>query len=265
MKSKIYFGHVQHNRLKPKINKFKYGIFMMYLDLDELPTLFDRFLLWSVDKVNLASFKSKNYLIESNSQNICNSDSIKSGVRNEVEKQTGALHKGPIRMLTHLSYFGYCFNPVTFYYCFNESGQSVDFIVAQINNTPWDERYCYVIDNRHSSINESSQRNSVESAFDKQFHVSPFLPMNMQYFWRFTQPGEQLSVYMKNTQEKEKIFDVTLRLKSQEITTTSLAKALIKFPLMTWQVVLKIYWQSLILVLKKIPFFVNPTTENSSK
>jgi uncharacterized protein len=247
-------------------------MFMMYLDLDELPTLFDRFLLWSKDKTNFASFKTKNYLVAEASDNNSDSDSdsdshnnrIKNGVRNEIEQQRGVIHKGPIRMLTHLSYFGYCFNPVTFYYCFDESDERVDFIVAQINNTPWGERYCYVIDNKNainkSTTNGKAQKKSVESHFDKAFHVSPFLPMDMQYSWRFSEPAEKLSVYMKNTQENEKFFDVSLNLKAKPITSVNLAKALIKFPLMTLQVIFKIYWQSLVLWLKKVPFYESPST-----
>ena len=171
-------------------------------------------------------------------------------------------------MLTHLSYFGYCFNPVTFYYCFDESDQRVDFVVSQINNTPWDERYSYVIDDRKNEVEETRQtqkpQKAVESQFHKAFHVSPFLPMDMQYFWRFSKPGKKLSVYMKNTQKKDKVFDVTLTLKSRPITSFNLAKALITFPLMTWQVLVKIYWQSLILWLKKVPFYDNPSSRKNS-
>jgi DUF1365 family protein len=261
MKSKIYVGHVQHSRMKPKNNSFKYGLFMMYIDLDELPTLFERFFFWSKDKANLASFKSENYL--------CDKDhDIKNGVRNLIKEQLEVTHVGPIRMLTHLSYFGYCFNPVTFYYCFDECGENVEFVVSQINNTPWNERYSYVIDNRLGSKlpNGKNKKSSpIESHFDKKFHVSPFLPMDMQYFWRFSSPAEKLSVYMKNTQQREKVFDVTLLLKAKPITSMTLAKALIRFPLMTWQVVFNIYWQSLVLWLKKIPFHDNPTTSNQQK
>jgi len=236
-------------------------MFMMYLDLDELPTLFDRFLLWSKDKSNFASFKSKNYLVDKNND-------LKNGVRQEIKKQTGAIHKGPVRMLTHLSYFGYCFNPVSFYYCFDESDSKVEFIVSQINNTPWDERFSYVIDNRkekivhQDSVADGKISNPIERNFDKAFHVSPFLPMDMQYLWRFSPPGKKLSVYMKNMQKEKKVFDVTLNLRAKPITSMNLAKALFRFPLMTWQVVFKIYWQSLILWLKKTPFYDNPKTSN---
>ena len=255
MKSKIFTGRVRHRRFTPKKNEFQYNIFMLYLDLDELPTLFDRFWLWSLNKANVASFHTKKYLADENS---C----IKTGVKNEVESQLGVIPKGPIRLLTHLAYFGYCFNPVSFYYCFNEDDETLDFIVAQINNTPWNERYCYVLDNRPSDISNKTSK-VVRSEFEKKFHVSPFLPMDMQYFWRFNTPDNKLAVYMKNTQEEVTCFDVNLSLKSKEINALNLCAALVKFPLMTWQVVFGIYWQSLKLWLRKIPFYDHPDSHSA--
>jgi len=255
MNSKIYFGRVQHRRFQPKSHEFSYGMFMLYLDLDELPTIFDRFWLWSKDKANLASFRTSDYFCDENG-------SIKQAVIREVESQCGYTPKGPIRMLTHMRYFGYCFNPVSFYYCFDEQGEHLDFVVAEINNTPWDQRYRYVLDNRKSETNNAQ---AVTADFEKLFHVSPFLPMDMQYSWRFNQPGEKLSVFMKNTQQGNKFFDATLLLEAREINSASLAKALIQFPLMTWKVAFGIYWQALRLWLKKVPFYDNPHSQDDKK
>jgi uncharacterized protein len=249
MHSKLYIGNVQHNRFSPKVNCFKYQLFMMYIDLDELPTLFNRFIFWSKDRFNLASFKTSNYLADNNG---C----IKNGVRAEIKSQTGLQHQGPIRMLTHLSYFGFCFNPVTFYYCFDKQDKRVEFVVAQINNTPWDERYSYVIQN--------NDEDKIAKSFDKAFHVSPFLPMDMRYFWKFGQPKQKLDVYMKNTQQDKKIFDVVLRLKSKPLNSKNLALILFRFPFMTFKVVGAIYWQSLILWLKRIPFYSHPKLQQNT-
>lgn len=228
---------------------------MLYIDLDELPSLFDRFWLWSKDKKNFASFRSSDYFVDGNG-------SIKNAVIEEVKSQCGVSPKGPIRMLSHLRYFGYCFNPVSFYYCFDEEDKHVDFIVAEINNTPWDQRFRYVLDNRRS---EPNQKQAVIAEFEKIFHVSPFLPMDMQYFWRFNKPGEKLSVFMKNTKEGKKFFDATLLLEAREINSKNMAKALIQFPLMTWQVTFGIYWQALKLWLKRIPFYDNPHAQDETK
>ncbi|MCW8999212.1 MAG: DUF1365 domain-containing protein, partial [Kangiellaceae bacterium] len=184
MKSKIYFGHIQHRRFKPKPHSFKYRICMFYIDLDELPNLFEHYWMWSLDKNNLAGFRSKDYLHQNGS--------VKAGVKSAIEQKFGVLHQGPIRMLTHLRYFGHCFNPVTFYYCFNEQGTQVDFLLAQINNTPWDERFTYIFDNRQGEL-ENNGSNSIRMNFAKEFHVSPFLPMNMQCDWRFLIPNDNLT------------------------------------------------------------------------
>jgi len=220
---------------------------MLYLDLDELPWLFRRFWFWSKDKVNIACFLSKDYIGGSDGD-------IKSEVYNAVEKEHHVRPNGPVRMLTHLRYFGHCFNPVTIYYCFDRNGEKVTFIVAEIDNTPWGQRFRYVLDNRQN------ETELVESRFDKAFHVSPFLPMDMQYYWRFSSPEENLSVVMQNFKDQQKVFDACLVLKARPINSLNLAQALIQHPLMSWKVTLGIYWQALRLWLKRIPFFSNPHT-----
>ncbi len=252
MFSKIYFGNVLHRRFKPHKHEFTYKMFMLYIDLDELPFLFSRFWFWSTNRANIASFKNKNYLCDENGD-------IKNAVKLEVKKQFDVVPQGPIRMLTHLSYFGYCFNPVSFYYCFDEQGKTIEFVVAQINNTPWNERFCYVLDNRKSDQVEGDASNTtIESFFDKEFHVSPFFPMDMQYQWRLTQPNEKLNINMLNYKLDEKHFNVSLSLCAKPINSFNLAKALLTFPFMTLKVAFAIYWQSLRLWLKKTPFYDHP-------
>jgi len=217
---------------------------MAYLDLDELDTVFKGRWFWSTTSSALASFKRKDYIGDP-------SITIKQAVNNLVKQETGNLPQGPIRVLTHLRYFGYVFNPVTFYYCFDKTGNNVETIVAEITNTPWKERHSYVLSNNSENIKLRFQ-------FDKIFHVSPFMHMNMQYDWRFTKPASSLNVHMINHDDNKKVFDATLRLKRKEICFSTCASALALFPFMTLKVVSGIYWQAFRLYLKRIPFYTHP-------
>ncbi len=220
-------------------------MFMMYLDLAELPELFDGTPCWSARRRALAWFKRADYLGPANVP-------LDHAVRDLVEARTGARPKGPIRLLTHLRYFGYCMNPVSFYYCFDESGATLETIVAEITNTPWKERHQYVL-----PVADAAARLK-RFGFDKDFHVSPFLPMDMQYRWSFNQPEDRLFVHMQNHRNGEQMFDATLALKHQPVSTFRLLCILATFPLMTLKVIAAIHWQALRLWVKRTPVFDHP-------
>jgi DUF1365 family protein len=221
---------------------------MMYLDLAELPTLFARRLLWSAYSVNLAYFRRRDHLGDPHVP-------LERAVRHLVEEKTGVQPVGPIRLLTHLRYFGYCFNPVSFYYCYDHSAQQVEAIVAEVHNMPWLEEHCYIFS---EAQNESPTPGFKRFQFAKAFHVSPFMPMEIWYDWRFKDPGESLNVHFMNYSQDSKIFDATLTLKRQEITPRNLAHVLLAYPPMTLKVVTMIHWQALRLWLKGARFYVHP-------
>lgn len=254
-KSCLYVGQVRHRRFTPRAHEFSYKLFLVYLDLTELPTVFDRFWLWSMEKANIASFRRRDHL--------GNKDlPLDISVRDHIETETGLRPEGPIRLLTHMSYFGFRFNPVSFYYCYDKEDDQLEFIVAEVNNTPWGEQYCYVLDSRDNQSSNSKTGNKLHRYFEKKrFHVSPFMPMDMRYDWRFSTPGVSLSVHMENHKHDEKVFDATLNLKQRQITQKNLAITLIQFPLVTMKVVAAIYYQALRLWLKKIPFVNHPKVE----
>jgi DUF1365 family protein len=245
MNSRIYKGWVRHRRVAPTQNRFRYRMFMLYLDLAELPALFDGTPFWSARRAAPARFKRSDYL---GPQDL----PLDQAVRDLVERHRGVRPSGPIRLLTHLRYFGYCMNPVSLYYCFDAAGQTLETIVAEITNTPWGERHQYVLP--CAARGSATQR----FEFDKDFHVSPFMPMAMQYHWFFNEPGERLLVHMQNFLDGGQVFDATLALRRQPLTSSALVGCLAAYPLMTLKVIAAIHWQALRLWWKKTPFFAHP-------
>jgi uncharacterized protein len=251
MRSCLYSGRVRHRRhgggADPVSNAFEYRLFLLYLDLDELDRAFVGRWLWSTRRPALAWFRRADHLGDP-------ARPLADALRELVEHSTGRRPAGPIRLLTHLRYFGHCFNPVSFYYCYDAAGEQVETIVAEVSNTPWGERHCYVLPRGAARLRGGAQ----EFELDKVFHVSPFLPMQTRYHWRFSEPGERLGVYMRNEQQGRRAFDATLDLERQEITGRTLAAALLRFPFMTLRVVALIYWQALRLWLKRAVFHPHP-------
>ncbi len=246
LRSAIYTGTVRHRRRAPARNDFTYRIGLLYLDLDELPELFRRRALWSASRPNLAWFRRSDYLGDPRIP-------LDVAVRDEVEQQTGRRPTGPIRVLTQLRTFGYLFNPVSFYYCFDPSGERVEFIVAEITNTPWQERHSYVLDARGQSDAER-----LEWTFAKSFHVSPFFDMDQTYRWRCSPPGEQLRISMQNLEGDEVVFSATLELERRPWSARNLLRLLWRYPAQPLRMHLAIYWQAARLWWKRTPFFTHP-------
>jgi len=248
MRSCIYEGYVRHRRFRPVRNEFRYRLFLMFLDLDELPHLFEENSCWSFERFNVAWFRRRDHLGDPRFP-------LDREVRNLVLERTGSRPAGPIRLLTHLRYFGHCFNPASFYYCYDRADRHVEAIVVEIHNTPWHEEHCYVLG---EAMNEHPVNRWKRYRFAKAFHVSPFMDMDIRYDVRFQEPGESLNVHFISMEKDSGLFDATLHLRRKDINSSALTRVLVTYPLMTIKVVTLIHWQALRLLLKGAPFFVHP-------
>jgi DUF1365 family protein len=254
MHSAIYHGWLRHRRFAPRAHAFRYRLFFLYLDLAELDTVFQGRWLWSTRKSAPARFDRADHLGDP-------AVPLDIAVRDLVEQRSGRRPAGPIRLLTHLRYFGHCFNPVSFYYCYDAQDARVETIVAEVNNTPWGEQHCYVLAAPVQEVPGRYQRyRSV-----KAMHVSPFMPMELIYDWGFSAPDHALNVHMalhhemaERTSRDSKLFDATMQLKRAPVTGLRLAGMLARFPFMTLQVIAAIHWQALKLWVKGVPVHTHP-------
>ena len=247
MHSHLYVGHIQHRRFFPRPHQFRYKLFMVYLDLAELDIAFKGRWLWSAHRPALAWFRRRDHFGDP-------SLPLDVHVRDLAEQKTGRRPQGPIRLLTHLRYFGYCINPISIYYCFTPDGAEIDTLVAEVTNTPWGERIAYVLD--VAGQTSGNQR----AEFQKTMHVSPFMPMDLRYGWHSTAPGPHLAVHLDVFKGQFRLLDATLSLRRQPLESRNMAGVLIRFPWMTLKVVAAIYWEALRLLWKRIPLFPHPPT-----
>lgn len=243
MESAIYEGVVRHTRLAAPPHAFTKRLFMVYLDLAELDRVFAGRWLWGVERRRLVSFRRADHLGDP-------AISLDRAVRELVRARTGRIVEGPIRTLTQLRTAGFVFNPVSFHYAFTPTGE-LDAVVADVANTPWNERHCYVL---------GAEAGRIDARTDKVFHVSPFLPMDHEYRFRFGTPGDALSASIENFARGERVFDARLALERREIDGPALARTLLRFPWMTGQVIGGIYWQALRLHLRGARFHPHPAS-----
>jgi DUF1365 family protein len=239
--SAIYEGTLAHARRSPRAHAFAYRVYLLYLDLDELPSLLAGPGPLGEGRFGLLTFHRPDYL--------GGEGDLAAAARARAAAALGFAPRGPVRLLTHARSLGHVFNPVSFYFCFAEDGRTLEAVVAEITNTPWGERHAYVV--RGSAA-------GARAAFEKAFHVSPFFGMDQTYRWRLDVPGERLAVEMRNEEGGREVFRARLALRRRPWTAAALWRAALGQPLVAWKVHAAIYWQALRLLLKRVPFHPHP-------
>jgi DUF1365 family protein len=246
----IYEGEVRHRRIAPRPHEFRYRLFMPYVDVDRVVEFCRDRWFWSATKPNIAWFRRSDYLGPADRP-------LSECVRELVERRLGRRPSGAVRLLTHFRYFGVAMNPLSLYYCFDPA-ERLEAVVAEVSNTPWNERHWYVLDARRG---DSSRIRVMAS---KSFHVSPFLGMDHDYAFELCEPDERLSVRIaihdRRNSSARPIFQAALEMRRRRPDAGTSARMLARYPCLTLQVLSGIYLQALRLWWKGAPFFPHPNS-----
>jgi DUF1365 family protein len=246
--SALYRGTVRHRRFGPVPHTFERPIVLTLLDLGEAGALVDRLPLWSRRRWAPVQFRRRDYLDGSATSPLAEA------VGDVVEERLGRRPRGPVRVLTHLRTWGWLFNPITVYWCFEPDGTTLDVVVLEVTNTPWREREHYVV-----AATSVTGRGVV---FPKTLHVSPFLDEDVDYRLSFaapdTAPGSSLDLRLEVLRDGRKVFDADLWLTRTELTTRNALAAVFRRPFETMRVSLAIYRQAARLTAKGVAFVAHP-------
>ena len=255
MNSALYSGWIGHRRFAPRRHEFRYRIGLLYLDLAEQDAVFELSPFASRSRFAPFSFRETDYLKTFTGSGMRLIDAV----RQQVGVAIGHQPQGSICLLTQPRSWGLAFNPVSFFYCHEADGQ-LAAILCEVTNTPWRERYHYVLPARTPThLQDFHQHFAVAKAF----HVSPFLPRDLEYRMSFSPAAQNLGVHMADWQGDLKLFDATLNLQREPLDRRSLHRYLRRFPWMTAKTCLAIYWQALRLLLKRAPIFAHQAADGS--
>ncbi len=238
MNSSIYNGTVIHKRFKPKTHFFKYSIFSLLIDLSELKNLDKNIKFFSFNKFNLISFFEKDHGDRDGS-------SLVNWVKKNLDQNNISSKNIKIKLLCYPRIFGYVFNPLSVFFIYNNSEKLIS-ILYEVKNT-FGEQHTYIF-----KVNDNLKL--FQHNCSKKFHVSPFIEMNCNYFFRILKPGEKISVIIDQYQEDEKILYASQDGTRVDFTSNELLKSYIKHPLMTFKIISAIHFEAFKLWTKGIRF-----------
>tara|TARA_Y100001935_G_scaffold253194_1_gene258759 strand:- start:908 stop:1669 length:762 start_codon:yes stop_codon:yes gene_type:complete len=238
MTSSIYNGTVIHKRFKPKKHFFKYNVFSLFIDLDDLEELDKKIKFFSFNRFNLVSFHEIDHGLRDGS-------SLVKWIKKNLD-QNNIIHKDiKIKLLCYPRILGYVFNPLSVFFIYNSNDQLIS-ILYEVKNT-FGEQHTYI-------FKVKDDANLFQHNCSKKFHVSPFIEMNCNYFFRILKPGEKISVIIDQYQTDEKILYASQDGKRVDFTSKELLKSYLKHPLMTFKIISAIHYEAFKLWTKGIKF-----------
>jgi uncharacterized protein len=240
--SALYEGTVIHQRTRAHASGFVRRVAMPLLDLDEVDGLIDLAPLWRAERAAPIAFRRQDFMGDPDT-------SLRVTVLDLVQCRIGFRPNGPVRLLAHHRTWGWCFNPIALYYCY-DTGETLQAVVADVTNTPWGESHAYVLDVRGGLGDVRAE--------PKRLHVSPFLPMDLMYHFRLTAPGRRCGLGITVTRGASVVFRAGLSLRRRPLTRRSVAGLLVRHPLMTHRVSAGIYAQAARLWLRRARYVAHP-------
>ena len=235
--SKIYVGKVIHRRFKPKNHYFKYNVFSLLIDLDDLNELNNKLLIFSHTKFNIISFFDKDHGARDGS-------SIKSWVKKNLES-IGVYEKEiQIKLFCYPRIFGYVFNPLSVFFVYNKNKQIIS-IFYEVKNT---------FGEQHTYIFKIDDKEIIKNSCSKKFHVSPFIEMECNYKFRVNKPSDKISVIIDQCNKDGKLLFASQDGVAKEFSNKNLSISFILHPLMTFKVIVAIHYEAFKLWLKGIKF-----------
>ena len=236
----LYAGHTGHYRFHPREHEFRKPVRMVHVDVDRLTEL-DDLPTWSATGTALMTVRVRDHLDGSDAP-------LGPRVRDLVRDELGWRPQGRITLLTQPRTWGYVFNPISIYYCWSVGDAVVDALVLEVTNTPWHERHIYVVDARDSRT----------AMHGKELHVSPFMPMNQEYRFAWSDPAESLRFSITVLQDGARVFSADLDLSGRSLTRGVAARAALTRPWSTLAVTAGIHLEAAKLWLKGVPFHGHP-------